>query len=71
MKYIKSSLFPLFLILILATSCKKEKDPLNIPAQYDGAAWQVNTTLQYGVRAQLDALVTEIKLMQWQKGSIF
>lgn len=61
MKYIISSLFPLFLILILATSCKKEKDPLNIPAQYDGAAWQVNTTLQYGVRAQLDALVTEIK----------
>ncbi len=61
MKYIKYSLFPLFLVLFLAASCKKEKDPLNIPAQYDGAAWQLNTTQQYGVRARLDALVMEIK----------
>lgn len=61
MKNNKSSLLFFGMILMLAVSCNKEKDPLVIPTQYDGSAYQANTTTQYGVRSQLDALVTEIK----------
>ncbi|MBL7781867.1 MAG: hypothetical protein JNM22_11670 [Saprospiraceae bacterium] len=51
-----SSLFAIGLI-----SCDKDKSPLNIPSQYDGSAYPSNTTKEYAVRTQLDALVTEIK----------
>ena len=61
MKHFKSSLFLLFSVLFLAQSCKKDQTPLNISTQYDGSAFLTNTTQQYGVRSQLDALVTEIK----------
>lgn len=61
MKHLKFPLFPLLFIFILAESCTKEKDPLNITTQYDGADFTANTTRQFGVRAQLDALVTEVK----------
>lgn len=52
----------LFLFGFFLTACKKdEKKPLDIPANYDASAYQTNTTVQYAVRGQLDAFITEAK----------
>jgi hypothetical protein len=40
---------------------KDEKEPLAIPASYDGAAFAANTGTQTAVRSQLEQLVAEIK----------
>jgi len=59
---IATSLSAVFAASLLLTSCgKDEKKPLEIPANYDGAAYQSNTTTQYAVRGQLDAFVNEAK----------
>ncbi len=59
---IATSLFALFATSLLLTNCgKDEKAPLEIPANYDGAAYQANTTTQYAVRGQLDAFIAEAK----------
>ena len=56
------SLSTVFAASLLLTSCgKDEKAPLEIPANYNGAAYQSNTTTQYAVRGQLDAFVNEAK----------
>lgn len=56
------SLSTVFAASLLLTSCgKDEKAPLEIPANYNGAAYQANTTTQYAVRGQLDAFIAEAK----------
>lgn len=57
--------FAPFAALLLSSlflgSCGKDKAPLVIPATYDASAYSTNTTTQYAVRNQLDALVNEAK----------
>lgn len=51
----------LFLALFSAACGEKEKAPLIIPANYDGASFVANTATQDAVRTQLEALVAETK----------
>lgn len=56
--------FPALLLLLIGVnfiSCKDEKDPLTVESQYDGTSYTTNAAEAYLVRAQLDALVTEVK----------
>lgn len=54
----KKRLFtPLFLLLLL--SCNKGKLPLEFPNEYDGSNFVANTSDQYALRLQYDALVNE------------
>ena len=58
----KRTSFGLLLVIALAlAACDKGKSPLNIPANYDGAAFAANTAEQTSLRNALSSLSAEMK----------
>lgn len=47
------------LVLLLANSCEPDKQPLDIPTTYDGAAFSTNAATQLAVLTRFSALVSE------------
>jgi hypothetical protein len=61
MKNIIKNITVALLIATTFVACKKDKEDLQIPDNYDGSTFDANTVQEYEIRAQLKTLTDEMK----------